>query len=60
MDLILQAEDVFCMNKIYSYIIQHAPPLKSIRTKNLHHKNSFFPSAAALINKAQDPTDMDS
>ncbi|KAK0148950.1 hypothetical protein N1851_010634 [Merluccius polli] len=27
--------------------------LRSIRTKTSHHKNSFFPSATSLINKAQ-------
>ena len=30
--------------------------LRSIRTKTSHHKNSFFPSAAGLINKAQNST----
>ena len=29
--------------------------LRSIRTKSSRHKNSFFPSAVSLINKAQDP-----
>ncbi len=29
--------------------------LRSIRTKTSRHKNSFLPSAAGLINKAQDP-----
>ncbi len=28
---------------------------RSIRTKNSRHKNSFFPTSASLINKAQDP-----
>ena len=29
--------------------------LRSIRTKTSRHKNSFFPSAVSLINKARDP-----
>ena len=29
--------------------------LQSIRTKTSHHKNSFFPSAAGLINTTRDP-----